>query len=270
MLLLCMAWSVAQVVYTETAVVQQSSTGIVVYFNAAEGNKGLMGYTGEVYAHTGVITSESTGNSDWKHAPSEWGDNSAKYKLENAGTDLWRLNIGDLKSYYELNEGETVQRMAFVFRSSDNKLEGKTAGGGDIFVEVYPDGLAVSLTSNADSYVLTDDNSSGEVETSKQEAANDARQNFLDQMNQMFEQILQDKASIQAMSYVPAGTRIIIFPKVDLWLRTVDNDEDGQYVGEAKVLINDQARVQGRDKVDNPQSGGRTATRNAAPTTSGV
>ena len=63
MLLLCSAWAVAQVVYTEPVVVQQSSTGIVVYFNAAEGNKGLMGYTGEVYAHTGVITSESTGNS---------------------------------------------------------------------------------------------------------------------------------------------------------------------------------------------------------------
>lgn len=172
MLLLCSAWAVAQVVYTEPAVVQQSSTGIVVYFNAAEGNKGLMGYTGEVYAHTGVITSESTGNSDWKHAPSEWGDNSAKYKLENAGTDLWRLNIGDLKSYYELNEGETVQRMAFVFRSGDCTKEGKTESGGDIFIDVYPDGLAMNFTSDAGSYVLTDDDNTVSFTVSTTSAAN--------------------------------------------------------------------------------------------------
>lgn len=172
MLLLCSAWAVAQVVYTEPAVVQQSSTGIVVYFNAAEGNEGLMGYTGEVYAHTGVITSESTGNSDWKHAPSEWGDNSAKYKLENAGTDLWRLNIGDLKSYYELNEGETVQRMAFVFRSGDCTKEGKTESGGDIFIDVYPDGLAMNFTSDAGSYVLTDDDNTVSFTVSTTSAAN--------------------------------------------------------------------------------------------------
>lgn len=172
MLLLCSAWAVAQVVYTEPAVVQQSSTGIVVYFNAAEGNKGLMGYTGEVYAHTGVITSESSGNSDWKHAPSEWGDNSAKYKLENAGTDLWRLNIGDLKSYYELNEGETVQRMAFVFRSGDCTKEGKTESGGDIFIDVYPDGLAMNFTSDAGSYVLTDDDNTVSFTVSTTSAAN--------------------------------------------------------------------------------------------------
>ena len=172
MLLLCSAWAVAQVVYTEPAVVQQSSTGIVVYFNAAEGNKGLMGYTGEVYAHTGVITSESTGNSDWKHAPSEWGDNSAKYKLENAGTDLWRLNIGDLKSYYGLNEGETVQRMAFVFRSGDCTKEGKTESGGDIFIDVYPDGPAMNFTSDAGSYVLTDDDNTVSFTVSTTSAAN--------------------------------------------------------------------------------------------------
>ena len=130
LLVLCSMWAWSQVVYTEPAVVQQSSTGIVVYFNAAEGNKGLAGYTGDVYAHTGVVTNESTNDSDWKHAPSKWGDNSAKYKLENAGTDLWKLNIGDLKTYYGLNAGETVKRMAFVFRSGDCSREGKTASGG--------------------------------------------------------------------------------------------------------------------------------------------
>ena len=172
LLVLCSMWAWSQVVYTEPAVVQQSSTGIVVYFNAAEGNKGLAGYTGDVYAHTGVVTNESTNDSDWKHAPSKWGDNSAKYKLENAGTDLWKLNIGDLKTYYGLNAGETVKRMAFVFRSGDCSREGKTASGGDIFIDVYADGLAINLTSDASSNVLTDANCTVKFSVSTTQAAN--------------------------------------------------------------------------------------------------
>ena len=172
LLVLCSMWAWSQVVYTEPVVVQQSSTGIVVYFNAAEGNKGLAGYTGDVYAHTGVVTNESTNDSDWKHAPSNWGDNSAKYKLENAGTDLWKLNIGDLKTYYGLNAGETVKRMAFVFRSGDCSREGKTASGGDIFIDVYADGLAINLTSDASSNVLTDDNCTVKFSVSTTQAAN--------------------------------------------------------------------------------------------------
>ena len=43
-------------------------------------------------------------------------------------------------------------------------------------------------------YMMADDETStGETETPKQQAANDARENFLDDMNQIFEQILQDK-----------------------------------------------------------------------------
>ena len=148
----------AEIVYSDPAIVQQSSQNIVIYYNSAEGTGGLKGYTGDIYAHTGVITSESNSDSDWKHAPS-WGDNSAKYKLTKVSTDLWKLNIGTLKSYYGLNDGETVRKMAFVFRNADGSKEGKAAGGSDIFLEVHPDGLSVALTSSAPSGVVTDANS---------------------------------------------------------------------------------------------------------------
>lgn len=107
--------------------------------------------------------------------------------------------------------------------------------------------VLTSILTNAMAYMMAPEDESGsETETPKQQAANDARQNFLDQMNQMFEQILQDKASIQAMSYVPAGTRIIIFPKVDLWLRDIESDKEGGYESNnANVLINDEARLKG-------------------------
>jgi len=48
---------------------------VTITYDASQGNKGLMGFDGDVYAHAGVITSESSSPSDWKHAPSSWGDN---------------------------------------------------------------------------------------------------------------------------------------------------------------------------------------------------
>lgn len=60
----------------------------------------------------------------------------------------------------------------------------------------------------------------------KAEAASQARQNFLDDMNQMFEEMIKDKANIRAVTYVPAGTRIIIFPNEDLWLNNEKRNQE--------------------------------------------
>ncbi|MDX1407627.1 MAG: CRTAC1 family protein, partial [Saprospiraceae bacterium] len=40
---------------------------VTVYFNAAEGNGALAGFTDQVFAHTGLITSESNNGTDWKY-----------------------------------------------------------------------------------------------------------------------------------------------------------------------------------------------------------
>ena len=121
------------------------SDSVVIIFDATQGNAGLMGYTGDVYAHTGVITTQSTGPGDWKHAPT-WGDNSPKYKLERIATDLYELKIApSIDEYYSILPGETVTELAFVFRSSDNSREGKTETGGDIFYPVYKAGMNVSI-----------------------------------------------------------------------------------------------------------------------------
>jgi hypothetical protein len=118
---------------------------VVITFVATLGNQGLMGFTGDVYAHTGVITKESSNGGDWKHAPA-WGDNSAKYKLERVSTDLYQLQISpSIFDYYGLDDGEVVTELAFVFRSADQSQVGKTETGGDIYYEVYLEGLNVSI-----------------------------------------------------------------------------------------------------------------------------
>lgn len=147
----------AQVVTTEPPVVQTDSKNIKIIFHADRGNKGLMGLTAadKVYAHTGVITSASTSGSDWKHAPS-WGDNSAKYQLTWVSTNTWELTIPDIDTYYGLSAGEVVKKLAFVFRSADNKKEGKTESGGDIYVDVYPAGFQMQFTSSVNGAVTSD------------------------------------------------------------------------------------------------------------------
>ena len=86
--------------------------------------------------------------------------------------------------------------------------------------------ITTVLSSAASYFIASAEDAAGEVETSKQQAATDARQNFLDNMESLFDDILADKTDVKARTYIPAGTRIIVYPNTDLWLRTVERDEE--------------------------------------------
>ncbi len=138
------------IVTSSPSPLQMNSENVVITYYADQGNKGLMGLpsTTEVYAHTGVITNKSTSGSDWMHAPS-WGTNTDKYKLKYVAENTYELNIGDISTYYGLSDDEIVTKLAFVFRTKDGSKEGKTATGGDIFLDVLEEGFQLSFTSNA-------------------------------------------------------------------------------------------------------------------------
>lgn len=131
----------------------QDNQSVVITFDASQGNAGLAGYTGDVYAHTGVITNLSTSSSDWKYVKTNWGQNTPATKLTKIGTNLYTLAISpSIRSYYNVPASETILKMAFVFRSGTpvsgtTYLEGKTSAGGDIFVDVYTGGMNVSFIS---------------------------------------------------------------------------------------------------------------------------
>lgn len=103
--------------------------------------------------------------------------------------------------------------------------------------------VATELSSDALSILMaTSSSGTGEIESSRQQATNDARQSFLSNMDNIFDQILEDKTNIAAVTYVPAGTRLIIYPKEDLWLRTIDrsSEEEAQKaVEKPTVFLND-------------------------------
>ncbi len=125
---------------------------ITVIFEVSECACNLDGYTGDIYAHTGVITSESTNSGDWKHVIAEWTENLERAKLTKTGATTYELLITpDLETYYEIGGEETVLEMAFVFRSSDGSKQ--TA---NIFYDVYEAGLNIEIEQPSDNIILED------------------------------------------------------------------------------------------------------------------
>ncbi len=164
----------AQVI-TVTPPLPNDLNSIEVIFDASQGSGGLAGYTGDVYAHTGVITNLSTGTSDWKYVKAGWGVNIPDCKLTSLGNNLWKLVIGpSIRAYYNVPAAEEIQKLAFVFRSGvqvgGTWLEGKTAAGGDIFYDVFPSSLSVKITNPTDDFLFVDYNAVLPVEVSSLQA----------------------------------------------------------------------------------------------------
>lgn len=117
---------------------------IVVFFNASEGDAGLQGYTGDIFSHTGVITNESNG--EWTAVIADWNVSSPKTKLTKISEDLYQLNIGYPREYYPIKSSETILKLAFVFKNSDQSKTGRDVGGADIFIDLFEEGLNVRIT----------------------------------------------------------------------------------------------------------------------------
>ena len=111
---------------------------ITVYFDATKGDQGLMGYPGDIWAHTGVITENSNSPGDWKYVTvKNWGDNTPETKLQPLGNDLWKLVIGYPHEYYGCPDTEQILQLAFVFRNADGSVTGRDVGSADVFLDLY-------------------------------------------------------------------------------------------------------------------------------------
>ncbi len=133
----------------------QESESITIRFNATLGNGALAGYDGDVYAHTGVITSASSGDSDWKYIVSTWGANTEETKFTKIGGDLYELTISDLRSYYNVPIAEDILKIAMVIRSGEpiniaqptNFYVARNTDGTDILIPIYSLDLNVKILS---------------------------------------------------------------------------------------------------------------------------
>lgn len=151
-----------QIVWTDPPFPTQNDQ-VTLYYDVAEGNAALIDEEPPcppcpfVYAHTGVITSESTSPSDWQYVHNPWpnGNNGSQANNGNAllpveGT-VHSFDFGGLTlaEYYGVPDGITIEQLAFVFRNADGSLVGKTADESDIFYDISDGSFEVIFTSPA-------------------------------------------------------------------------------------------------------------------------
>ncbi|MBV9961707.1 MAG: T9SS type A sorting domain-containing protein [Parafilimonas sp.] len=123
--------------------IQESSTPVTITMNANYGNKGLLNYTPttDVYVHIGVITNLSNGQ--WAYVKFQWGTTDPNAQCTYLGNNQWRYTIpGGLRSFFGItNSGETIKKIAILFRSGNGNSVQRNADGSDMYVPVYDNGL---------------------------------------------------------------------------------------------------------------------------------
>jgi len=117
----------AQMVYIDPAS-GGADDEITLYFNAAQGNKELMGAS-SVYVHHGVVTDNANGTV-WKYVKGNWGKDDGIGKMTKIGTDLWQLKLSpNVRSYFGVPVAEKIYRISCVIRSADGSKKATMAPG---------------------------------------------------------------------------------------------------------------------------------------------
>jgi hypothetical protein len=125
---------------------------VTVYYNAAEGNGALIGQQ-QIYAHAGVITTASSGPTDWKYVQGNWGTADPNVAMTNEGNDIHSISF-HIPTFYGFPNGTEVLSLAFVFRTADGSIVGRTSAGGDIFVPLYTGYGAILAAPTEDVFIL--------------------------------------------------------------------------------------------------------------------
>lgn len=127
----------------------KDNDNVTITVDATKGNQGLLGFGGNVYVHTGVITNLSTGPTDWKYSKFTWGSTDVAAQATPAGTNKWAYTINNIRTFFAVPAGETILKIAILFRSggcSSDCLAQRNADGSDMYVPVYDNNLAVRFT----------------------------------------------------------------------------------------------------------------------------
>jgi hypothetical protein len=148
-LLVCAGRTKAQLL-VESPVFPQDTSTVTITLDATLGNQGLLNFSdpNHVYVYTGVITSASTSASDWLHLPfSTWStDTTTAARATYLGNNKYQYTIHNIRSFYSVPAGETIQKIAILFRSADGNTVQRNTDGSDMFLAVFGTALAGQFT----------------------------------------------------------------------------------------------------------------------------
>ena len=144
-ILLCTFSSFSQLLSWTPAFEQETSTPFTITLDASKGNQGLYFYTPvtDVYVHIGVITSLSANSSDWKYSKFTWATTPVAAQCTSLGNSKWSFTItGGLRTFFGVAAGETIQKIAILFRNGAGTKVQRNVDGGDMYIPVYTTALA--------------------------------------------------------------------------------------------------------------------------------
>lgn len=150
----CSFLSFSQLLSWSPAVPNESTTSFSITMDPTKGNAGLNGYTPttDVYVHIGVITSLSTNSTDWRYVKFNQNFNTANAALQasyNGGTGKYTFTLTgvSIRNYFGIsNAGETIKKIAILFRNGAGTTVQRNTDGSDMYIPVFPAGLATWMT----------------------------------------------------------------------------------------------------------------------------
>lgn len=114
---------------------------ITIIYNTYSCNGVFKDYSGDIYAHTGVMTDKSINSDDWKYVKTNWAENTEDTKLTKINDSIYHLIITtSITSYYGVPSNDVVEQMAFVFRNSDGSQKTN-----NIYINVFQPGINVNF-----------------------------------------------------------------------------------------------------------------------------
>lgn len=118
---------------------------VTIIFDAAQADRNdLVGFQGDVYAHSGVIVSEADKNTgNWSYVVAPWTENRPEMQMTSTGENTWELQIDDIRDFYSVPASvDRIYQLAFVFRSADRSLQTE-----NLYIDINDNSVAVRFSS---------------------------------------------------------------------------------------------------------------------------
>lgn len=155
--LICLPICVQAQLLTWTPQFPKDNDNITIVLDATKGNQGLKDYPdpNNIYVHVGVTTNNSNnGGRQWLYVNGSiggaWGSATPALKATYLGNNRYQYTINNIRGFFGVPAGETIQRVAILFRDANSNPDlvkkGANTDGSDMYIQVYNNSVAVRIT----------------------------------------------------------------------------------------------------------------------------
>ncbi len=132
---------------TWTPAFPTENDNVTITVDATKGNQGLLGVSGNVYVHIGLITSASANGADWKYVRFPWGSDSVNAHASIVGINKWSFTVNNPRTFFNVtNASETIKAIAILFRDAAGNKVQRNTDGSDMYVHLYDNTAAIRFT----------------------------------------------------------------------------------------------------------------------------